>query len=395
MADTPEASTPHQAPRLWAWIALPLLLLGLLYGAYWFITSQVVQLVTPARQEAPPLSTAPVEDIKPRDWTRYGDTTETPATPPSIPVAQPLRKDLAAQDSAQMQSLMNAVVAQGTMVERLLNAMSTMQTTQQTQPNQTAVKQASVATTAPKETTQPRKATPIKFLIDNTTTAPETKKEDDEKQKDSLLEPAHHVRPLDPAKVLYRAQVLPGRLLTSINSDIPGSVHVELTIPIYSKQAKNDDKPLLDKGTVIICSYKGEIKFGQTRIPLTIEEAQPPNGDIIELKAIGGDEEGRSGVTGTVNNHYGKLALATGINAVLQLGVKSLAGTPGQGQYFQNPVQQAAQDAGSSAAQDIGSVVKQQLKVPPTIEKDKNKDPFVTILLEKNLSFYRSPKIVK
>jgi type IV secretory pathway VirB10-like protein len=402
---------PQPQPRLYWEILIPVAVLVLCaaYGLYALFILQVKAMVTPPKVEAPIEALAQPEDVRPRNFTHYGrkeapelttpqegtGQASTPATPP-IPQAQYVKKEAApTQDTTKEAALVAAMQTQSSMVDKLIATITSQQAAQQAQPTPVPAKQIQAAPVQPKTPAETKTKTPIKFLIDNSAGTKAEKKDEADAQKDSLLEPAHWIRPFDKTRVLYRSQVLPGRLLTSLNSDTPGVVHVELTIPIYSKQARPGDAPLMDKLTVIICKYQGEIKFGQTRVPIQVEEAQPPNGDMIELKAIGGDEEGRAGVTGTVNNHYGKLFMATGINAVLQLGVKGLAGTPGQGQYFQNPVQSAAQEAGQSAANDIGNVVKQQLKVPPTIEKDRNKDPFVTILLEKNLSFYRSPKIVK
>jgi len=394
-------ASPEEKPRL-AWeILIPagVIALGITYGIYWYVTTVGAALMTPPKSDDKTAVTTTLDDVKPRDWTRHGSV-EEPAQGHVVsqevaPSAPPPDQALALI-AQQLQANTHATETQTGLLERMAIALSSMgqaQTAQRTQATQTAQ-----ATRQATQTGQPSKpkTTPLVFLVDNKSDVMQEQQASLEKEKDSLLEPAHQVRPFDRKKVLYRRQQLAGRILDSMNSDLPGTVRIELTVPVYSPYATEGDTPLLDKATVIIARYTGEVKYGQVRIPIVIEEAQPPNGDIVEMKAMGGDQDGRPGATGTVNNHLGKLGLAVAINAVLQLGVKGLAGTPGQNQYYQNPVQQAAQESASSAAQSINSVAQKQLNVPPTIEKDKHgKDPFVTILLEKNLSFYRAPKIVK
>jgi len=401
-------ASPEAAPRL-AWeIVIPagLLVLALIYGIYWYVTTVGTALMTPPKSDDKTTVTSTVDDVKPRDWTRHGSVEEPAQTTPEIPRGQIVSQGVGAATpppepvlllvAQQLQANTKVTETQTGLLQRMALALASMGQTQQAQKAQ-MTQQATQASHAT-QTQQPEKprATPLVFLVNNKSDVMQEQQASLEKEKDSLLEPAHQVRPFDRKKVLYRRQQLAGRILDSINSDLPGTVRIELTVPVYSPYAKDGDAPLLDKATVIIARYSGEVKYGQVRIPIQVEEAQPPNGDIIEMKAMGGDQDGRPGATGTVNNHLGKLGLSVAINAVLQLGVKGLAGTPGQGQYYQNPVQQAAQESASSAAQSINGMAQKQLNVPPTIEKDAHgKDPFVTILLEKNLSFYRTPKIVK
>ena len=118
-----------------------------------------------------------------------------------------------------------------------------------------------------------------------------------------------------------------------------------------------------------------------------------PSGEVIALAGNIGEEDGSNGLTGKVNNHYGKLLLATGISAVLNIGVRSAAGTPGANQFFRNPIQDAAQDLGQGVQQEAQRAVDRELRVPPTIERKAL--TFCTINLLENIQFNRPPLVAR
>ena len=218
-----------------------------------------------------------------------------------------------------------------------------------------------------------------------------------------LLKHAPWAIPVDPYKTLYRSSLLVGRLLNKINSDIPANtIRIVLTIPVFGGNEAMPDRwkqttPLLDKGSIVIVKQVGKAEFGQARIPLHVEEVELPNGAVVALKGQAGDKDGAAGVPGKVNAHLGQLLLATGINAVLNLGLNAAAGTPGQNQFYQNPVQKAAEDAGQSVARDVNEYSRQVLRRPPTIEVSKDDPKYynVTIELEENLMFHHKPTVIR
>jgi len=193
-----------------------------------------------------------------------------------------------------------------------------------------------------------------------------------------------------------------GKLLDSINSDIPAStVRIELVEALKDKF--NYDVTILDKGTLVVAQQVGRAEFGQKRIPLKIDQIELISGEVIKVDGSLGDESGANAVPGRVNAHVGSLLLATGINAVLNIGLGYAVGTPGRGQFYMDPAQSAAQQAGQSVAQDVNSYTRQVFKVPPTIEvdahkKDKYGNPvpvYVTLSLLENIQMNRAPAIAR
>jgi type IV secretory pathway VirB10-like protein len=205
-----------------------------------------------------------------------------------------------------------------------------------------------------------------------------------------IIHAAKWAIPAQPLKTIYKSMELPGRLRRSINSDLPGIALCELSIPIYDKF--NYSNLILDKGSIMVIKQEGKLEYGSTRIPAKLDQIELPSGEVIVAKAIVEDEEGKTGLTGSVNNHIPKLLLSVAINALLSLGTQSLAGTPGRGQFYQDPAQQAAQEVSRSTAQDVRRITEAQLKVPPTVEIAAG--TVCLLQLDENVTFSRKAVVV-
>ena len=214
---------------------------------------------------------------------------------------------------------------------------------------------------------------------------------DDSQSAAGLIQPARWAIPENPLKTIYRSQTITCRLLQAINSEIPGTLKLETTTPILDKFGY--DTEILPVKTLVIAVQVGQPQYGNKRLQVSLEQLELPSGEVIALKANVGEEDGSNGLTGKVNNHYGKLLLATGISAILNIGVRSAVGTPGANQFFRSPIQEAAQDVGQSVQQETQRAVDRELRVPPTIEREEL--TFCTINLLENIQFNRPPHVAR
>jgi type IV secretion system protein TrbI len=206
-----------------------------------------------------------------------------------------------------------------------------------------------------------------------------------------LIHAARWAIPANPLKTIYRSQTLTGRLLQAVNSDIPGQVKVQLTTPLLDRFGY--DTTILPRDTLVIASQEGRPQYGTARLGLKLEQLELPSGEVIALQAMVGDEAGTNGLAGKANNHMGKVILATGLSALLNIGARTAAGTPGPGQYFQNPLQQGVADLSQSVQRDAQSVIDRELRIPPTITIPAG--TFCTISLLENIQLNRPPLVAR
>jgi type IV secretory pathway VirB10-like protein len=221
--------------------------------------------------------------------------------------------------------------------------------------------------------------------LDATTVVGEVAKRAEEQ---AIIKNAKWAMPAKPLITIYKSMELIGTLRRSINSDIPGIAQCQLSIPVFDKFGYSTT--ILARGTIAILKQKGKLEYGSTRVPMELDQLELPSGEVVVAKAYVEDSEGKTGLTGKVNNHYGKLILATAINAALSLGTNSLAGTPSG--FYANPTQQAARDASQSTSQDIRKITDAQLKVPPTVEIKQGTPCLVQ--LDENITFSKKALVV-
>ncbi len=125
----------------------------------------------------------------------------------------------------------------------------------------------------------------------------------------------------------------------------------------------------MPQGTRLIGEYDSKVAFGQERVLVIWTRLILPNGESINLEGMpGADLSGYAGMTGRVNNHYGKLITGVVLGSVVGAGAQVAVG--GQGAPNVPPtfgslaVSGAAQNINQSAQQHTNKVLNMQ----PTIE---------------------------
>ena len=161
--------------------------------------------------------------------------------------------------------------------------------------------------------------------------------------------------------------ILPATLITGINSDLPGQIVAQLRENVYDTVTGN--YLLVPQGTRLIGEYDSKIAFGQERVLVVWTRLIMPNGSSVTLEGMPGiDLSGYAGVTGDVNNHYGKLVTGVVLGSVIGAGAQVAVG----GQGAPNVPPSFGQLAVSGAALNINQTAQQHtdkvLNLQPTIE---------------------------
>jgi type IV secretion system protein VirB10 len=204
-----------------------------------------------------------------------------------------------------------------------------------------------------------------------------------------LQEPGELTALLRPTvSATVRAQVLPTQRLllpkgafidctleTAIDSTLPG-----MTTCVMATDAFGVDGQvvLLERGTKLIGETRGQVQLGSARVFVLWTEARTPAGVIVPLASPGADELGRSGLPGTVDNHFwqrfGAAMLVSVIDGVVQGAVQSSRG--GNGTVIVDP----------SATQGVMTeVLKGTIGIPPTVLKQQGDR--IQVLVARDLDF--------
>ena len=159
--------------------------------------------------------------------------------------------------------------------------------------------------------------------------------------------------------------IIPGVMITGINSDLPGKLTGQVRENVYD--TVTGKYLLIPQGTRVIGTYDSKVAYSQERVLIVWTRLIFPNGDSIDLEGMAGvDLSGYAGMKDKVNNHYAKLITGVVLSSMLSAGAKVAAGN--------NDVGTAtfSQQATSGPAQQVSTVgakfADRNMNVQPTIE---------------------------
>jgi type IV secretory pathway VirB10-like protein len=160
---------------------------------------------------------------------------------------------------------------------------------------------------------------------------------------------------------VFAGAVLPGVMITGINSDLPGQIEGQISQNVYD--TVTGQHLLLPQGTKVLGRYDSRITYGQSRVLVVWTRLVRPDGSNIDLEGMPGvDMSGYSGETGNVDRHLFRLLSAVVLGSVIQAGTSA-------GTSFTNPsfADLARQGAGQGVNDATQQIVRKELNIQPTI----------------------------
>jgi type IV secretory pathway VirB10-like protein len=174
------------------------------------------------------------------------------------------------------------------------------------------------------------------------------------------------ITPISPYEV-KAGTILPGVLLTGINSDLPGQILAQARESVYDTVSGR--YLLIPLGSRFIGEYDSKISYGQERILVVWTRIIMPNGNSIGLENMPGiDLSGYAGVSGRVNNHYGKLITGVVLGSVIGAGAQVAVGGQGAPNVPPSFEQLFVAGAASNINQAGQRITEKNLNLQPTIE---------------------------
>ena len=128
--------------------------------------------------------------------------------------------------------------------------------------------------------------------------------------RDRDIELDQRIKPPTSPYTLLAGTVIPGVMLSGINSDLPGQLLGQVSQNVFD--SVSGKYLLVPQGTRVLGSYDSRIVYGQERVLVVWTRLVFPNGDSISLEGMPGvDLSGYAGLSDQVDNHY--LRLLSGV----------------------------------------------------------------------------------
>lgn len=164
---------------------------------------------------------------------------------------------------------------------------------------------------------------------------------------------------------LKAGNIIPGVMITGINSDLPGQLVGQVRENVYDTVTGRH--LLIPQGTRVVGTYDSKVAYAQERVLIVWTRLIFPNGNSIDLEGMAGvDLSGYAGLKDKVNNHYAKLVTGVVLSSILSATTKIAAGNYDSGEA--NFPQQAASGAATTLSSAGSKIVDKYLNVQPTIE---------------------------
>ena len=153
---------------------------------------------------------------------------------------------------------------------------------------------------------------------------------------------------------------------TAINSDVEGYFTAKVSTNIYDT-ATGRHLLVPQHSTILGHDQSAALLYGNERLPTISLTLALPDGRSVDLgQAPVTDQQGVAGLTGRVNNHYGRLVAAVFIGGALRGGMQALQSSIAQA----GGVGQVAAGIGSLGNQVVSQRAGRALDTRPTIEVD-------------------------
>ena len=183
----------------------------------------------------------------------------------------------------------------------------------------------------------------------------------------------------DPAHTVMQGTLIEAALETAISTDLAGNVSAIVSHDVWSFDMS---RVLIPRGSRLFGRYDSEVDASQRRVLIAWDRLVTTDGQSVTLAAYGTDRIGRSGLPGTVRNHFlqrfGTAALISLIGAVPTLAADKYAAD--------EVASDTAENVGTDLGEAVNTVMADYLSIPPTISV--NQGAVVMIRVDADLAFY-------
>ncbi|MDX2481725.1 MAG: TrbI/VirB10 family protein [Desulfuromusa sp.] len=163
--------------------------------------------------------------------------------------------------------------------------------------------------------------------------------------------------------------VIPGILISGINSALPGQIEAQVSQNVYD--TATGKYLLLPQGARLVGTYSSDVAYGQARVLVSWQRISFPDGKAMDIGSMpGADIAGFSGLKDKVNNHYlrtfGSAILMSAVVAGVNLSQDDSNGVGG-GSDKQRASDAMSEALGQQLGQVMTKMISKNLNISPTL----------------------------
>lgn len=166
--------------------------------------------------------------------------------------------------------------------------------------------------------------------------------------------------------------VIPGIMLTGVNSDLPGKIIGQVSQNVYDTATGN--MLVIPQGSRLFGVYDSRVAVGQNRVLIAWNRVVFPDGSAVNLETMPGtDQAGYGGLEDTVDNHYMRIFGSAMVMSLVSGGMAYTMDTFSKNSGSADSQKPSMQDEmGSALGSQLGQATIQLLQrnvnIKPTLE---------------------------
>lgn len=182
----------------------------------------------------------------------------------------------------------------------------------------------------------------------------------------------------NPANTVVQGTVIQAVTETALDSSLPGPIRAIISEDVHSFDGS---RVLIPRGARLIGRYQSGVEIAQKRVTVAWDRIILPNNQTVVISSFGGDELGRSGVTGIVDTRFDE---RFGSAALISL-ITALPGAAAA-QVSDEASADVLEDVGDDLSDSTDSVLSDYLAIGPVIYVDQGSR--ITVMVDRDVEIF-------
>ena len=182
----------------------------------------------------------------------------------------------------------------------------------------------------------------------------------------------------NPSNTVIQGTMIQAVMETALDSSLPGQTRAIISEDVFSYDGS---RLLIPRGSRLIGRYRSGIEIAQKRVTIAWDRIVLPNNQTVQISSVGGDELGRSGVTGFVDTRFDERFGSAALISII-----SAAPSVAAAQVEDETTADVLEDVGDDLADATDSVIGEYLSIGPVIYVDQGAR--VTVMVDRDLEIF-------
>ena len=182
----------------------------------------------------------------------------------------------------------------------------------------------------------------------------------------------------NPSNTVIQGTMIQAVMETALDSSLPGQTRAIISEDVFSYDGS---RLLIPRGSRLIGRFRSGIEIAQRRVTIAWDRIILPAGQTVQISSFGGDELGRSGVTGFVDTRF-----AERFGSAALISLISAAPSAAASEVQDETAAEVLEDVGDDLADATDSVIGDYLSIGPVIYVDQGAR--VTGMVDRDLEIF-------